>query len=513
MTAMADVTSRARAAGHNGSYAGRLAYMIANPCDSEPLRLPTSDMPRTSVGKYYNTKTLVQAYPAQAHTTWQWAATEFPIIFLGIPSFMYAAPVAVNVPTGSPVYEAKFICSGADGADPSSTWGLYAASWQVGGDGKWAIGRHAVDQSWPLVGVPALNATLGQLTYGSQIPVGVIGSRGTSERYMFLNTDDTVSLYFSWTTAATLTVTGFFRRLSNEGGDFGSEIDFTTTASSTSWTLPLRVSDQPGWYRVYIGSVETTAAISALGVTAQVTPGGARGSTDTCLGWRIYTMPDFDMKRTTGGGDSNLGEYARVNACSLLMTNTLSPFNKQGTVHAARFCSEDYDWTQMNSTKMSSMKEAYRGEAALGCYTFRAFDHEEEKFRTYCDYGYLVVPLDANFQVYGVVFGGQVSTAPLQLLVTCDMITEFITSEPRYPAGTCRCDIQALALVRHRINERPVWFYENPDHMKKIYEFVKRVGGAVYNGGRAALPYVTPVVSAANPEAGALLLALAKLLR
>jgi hypothetical protein len=342
--------------------------------------------------------------------------------------------------------------------------------------------------------------------HGKMLPVGV--SNGVS--YVLMNAQDSMTLASTYTGSGTGVLEfatyiyigmgsapGFVSRASVNvtGGTFFSYV-FTATTS--------------GYYAFKINGLYTqTIPLGTSAITATlVINSGASVTT----GWANVYSPDFS-NIADDGGDPTIVEEARVNASALLVSNTSSMLNMQGVVIAARF-RETLPFA-LTPGVLGKLAEKYTGKAALGVYTFKEFSFQGEEFTTsyvtrtglrgfnldYDDYIHLI-------QISNPTYATQSNAYDVVL----DTTVEYKTDSARYQKGVSLYPHAALLSARKMINERPEWFYENPIHVAKVYQFLKN--GLIKAGRMAvrAAPYAATAASALDPSGAAGYNALAALL-
>lgn len=239
--------------------------------------------------------------------------------------------------------------------------------------------------------------------------------------------------------------------------------------------------------------------------------------------WRLVTS---DMFRSDAGGDPLIGRSVRTVGSSLLLTNMSPEAAKGGNLFTGRL--KTGLWYQATMKALANC----RGYSATmlardGCYTFTL--PEEEKLRFY-----QVTPANfdvstrfnlddlRNSYVHFIVIGsttplnttgadiiaGTNLVAPSTYRLTFDEQFEFETSSRRYYVTSPQDWIQDLQMVMRMFNENAEFFYENPNHLERLYSLLRGVASKAWRGVTTALPYVAPAITAANPELAPLMLAL-----
>jgi hypothetical protein len=472
--------------GKSGAAEAALGLALALPAEYPNVRMPTIDMPRTA------TMTLrdIQAVNSVNATTvaMNWNAGDVVFALYGQPYRQYL----VTRTKVSSNYAMQYVGDGT----VSSGWDPW------GGDSFVANTSAEVNAFCPF----AYGSGTSGYFHGKMLPVGV--SNGVS--YVLMNAQDSMTLASTYTGSGTGVLEfatyiyigmgsapGFVSRASVNvtGGTFFSYV-FTATTS--------------GYYAFKINGLYTqTIPLGTSAITATLVINiGASVTT----GWANVYSPDFS-NIADDGGDPTIVEEARVNASALLVSNTSSMLNMQGVVIAARF-RETLPFA-LTPGVLGKLAEKYTGKAALGVYTFKEFSFQGEEFTTsyvtrtglrgfnldYDDYIHLI-------QISNPTYATQSNAYDVVL----DTTVEYKTDSARYQKGVSLYPHAALLSARKMINERPEWFYENPIHVAKVYQFLKN--GLIKAGRMAvrAAPYAATAASALDPSGAAGYNALAALL-
>jgi len=466
--------------------AGRLARAIALPGEYGELRLPTSSIPRTSSVSLKDQVT-VNCVDCTS-TIPQWSAGSLCAAFFGQPGRLGYISTILN----SAVYDMIF----SDGQTSTTTWNAVPA--QLNSN----VTTYSIDAEWPVVAGKLLS---GYGTYGTTMSVGM----STSGNYIFMNAGDFLSvLATSFTSSFVGNVTFHIHRY-QDAGDPSVAYAYKTIAlvngqipNATVFTATVA-----GYYKIKLAEFE----ISSGGMSSTSNKLAFRLTVPSGVGWRPITMGDLDI---AANGDPNLGQSVRASATSLLMTNTTSALNRQGTVLAARLRGEPF--YELTPAQLSSKAEKYTGDAAKGCYTFKEFTQYAEQFRSATGTGqYLMYSYDLDFDDYyhfiQITCPG-VATSPNTYTVSFDTILEFQTDVARYSKGVSKYRFDDLVEARRILNENPHWFYENPTHMQSLYNFIKSGAQRIGRGVQAIAPYAATAASAIDPVHAPAYAALARLL-
>lgn len=459
-----------RAHNFQSDQSGVLARCIALPYEASGLRLPTVDMPRTA------TMTTRDQFTWSSPVTGppSWSSGDLLVAFYGQPgrlAMIYGA-LQTNAPYSVTFAEAS---SNVDRGSP--TWFPLASP--VGNEVTW-------DNPWPLVTLTAASGP-----HGPTMPIGM--SNGVP--YVFMN--------------------------------FGDEIIVTPTGAAAGWPTALWQWEVRQWESK--NNVATVAANGFMGSTTTVLPGaftvvglgtgyysfywkgisdltaGAAAATcgfnivvrcNAANGWSVKSMGTLD---NANGGDAAIGQEMRLNGCSLLMTNTTSFLNRQGTVLGARL--RGLDALTVTPATLQKAGEKYTGDASKGVYTFKEFSTYQEIFREVTDIttngiSGMEYDLDMDdFYHFIQITCPTPSTTANVYTVSIDCSVEFKTDVERYVKGVSTYRPLDLIEARRLVNARPVWFYENPLHLDSIYNFIRK---GVKAAGKYA-PYVASAASAIDP--------------
>lgn len=460
-----------------------LAMTIALPHQATVLRMPTTDAPRTGAVKLRDqlTVSISNSAPPKFNNGDMLAA------FYGQPGRL--AMIWDDLKGG--IYKLRF---------PSLALSLSTDQywyWLVGSTGG------SVSMSNPMA-VDAINHFSSGQTHGAQLPIALSASR----TFIFMNTNDVLTFGTS-VGASTLVGTVSFSIYRWKAENSPPVHQTTTSATLVFGGLPnngvLFQASAPGHYAVEMESTNITAGSSStsLGVIVLLT-------TSTAPGWQHIHMGELDA---IANGDSQLGEDTRVVASSMLMTNTSALLARQGTVLAARL--RGIDAFDVTPAALAKSDEKYAGDAAKGVYTFLEFSNEREKFRScviaetsmsysldiddYCHFVQITCP--------------QVATASNTFTVSFDNILEFKTDSARYSKSVANLSYGDLILARRCINSNPEWFFENPQHMAALYNWILSHASAAVRGARRYAGPIAGAATAIDPSRAPLYQLLGKMLQ
>lgn len=466
-------------------YTSDLALAMALPCEHPDTRFPTVDMPRTATLLTRDQFALSTANVAPPG----WNATNTVAFFYGQANRL----AVVWSGTALPGYNANM------------EFATGGATWKLGEGGQYSVStddKNFIDEKWwDLTTVFNTTGT----PHGYTVPIGV--SNGVP--YVFLNVGDSVGTIganyqctggpmtslqvlidvYRWTPAGPVLASG--NPFGLNGGSFGA----------TTWQLLANsfnpTDTVPGWFAFKLRQVVSAGPVGCTfespNLIMYVT--GAASA-----GYRLIGAADMDP---LNGGDANISSQVRVNAASMLVTNTSSQLNMQGTILAARMSAQDP--FLITEKSLSKIAERYYGSAAKGTYTFKEFSVADEDFSTNNETsgtGRIGLTFDLDYRGFIHVVqitNANVATNPNTFMITLDTALEFKTDIMRYNRGVASQHYDALIEARRIVNGRPEWFYENPLHMMDVYNFIKKGLRTVGRGLSVAAPYMAKAAGAVDP--------------
>lgn len=480
----------AKVSGHSAQVTA-LAHAIALPGEHAPIRNPNGGQSTAVIrcrNEFTTSSPSVGAY--------QWAAGDTIVALFGqaARAVMYYGRFTGPITT----YRIYFSVNGSDSVD----WAPDPNNW-VGG-----AQSYSATAPMPFAGARALT------TGGPHGPTLAVGYNKDDRRYFFLDKHDTLRINVPITP-----VVGEFRFAIdwwNEDAEEQQNYRLTVASSTSATQTGTFTPTQAGWFTVDFEELKLSSGTLTGGwrITADILVGNggtANPSTDGGR-WHLRPFSDFDPY---AGGDAAMAELVRMNAASVLVQNISSTFNAQGPVLAGRVRIDNL--MQLSNSLLATVADKYDGKAADGCYTFLANSEISSRF-TECRSGsfssFLRYPLEAQEYIHVMRFTNENwSTQANSFNIIFDGAFEFVADTARYPRHVAKgVSLETFNQMRMLINERPVWFYENPMHMADIYGFVKRAArGAGRAVGRAA-PYLSTVATALDPAGAAGYSALAALL-
>jgi len=362
----------------------------------------------------------------------------------------------------------------------------------------WTIGTEA-GSYWPVTG----------LITGTPTPTGSVKNIGVANGvgYIFMNVGDTVAVLTG--TVSDPTATGVVVVDTYKFSDPNSEPIFVSSYPvefNSGFTVPNTVIATPGvagYYAFYVSSITTSNPTAVIQFTSVVL------ETGNPVGWIHVASTDIDSRL---GGDDQLVREFRVNAASLLMSNTTASINKQGSVVAARIRTVT-DFALLSPDALGRCAEKYNGVAEHGVYTFKEFSDYQQTFRSATSSGFPVFHLDTDDYYHFVQIScPNVATMSNMYTVSADLMLEFKSDSSRYAKGVCNMDYTDLIAARALINSNPEWFYENPLHAADIYRFIRSGLGAVARFGKAHSVPLAALASSVNPGNAAIYATLSQLM-
>lgn len=450
----------------------RVALSIALPVDHPGVRLPTVDMPRTSIITVRDTFTVTTPTNTVAYNGF------------GLGTILYAhygqparLGMLATICSVTSLYSCQFNNNRTSGTYSKWIWSNGTIS---------TPGTYPIEESWPFVGARWFS---GETFHGPTVPYGA----STSGNYVFMNLNDTLnlSMYQAGTWDGSYTISAHAYETPGAAPLEVASIKVLVTAGQGYYNF---TAPKTGYYSVRLGTVELTSGtiITGAGMNAHLSVVADAAN----LKWANKVMGDVDPGNS---GDVNIVECCRTNASSFLMTNTSAGLYKQGTVIAARL--REHVPFVVSMSSLSKAAEKYNKEAEHGVYSFMEFSAESENFKNNGEDGNLSYDLDyPGFYHFVAISNPAYATAPNVYSVSLDTTLEFKTDVARYARDVAKSDVMELVRARQLINSNPNWFYENPMHMSDIYGFVKRGGAALARGAKAVAPYALTAASAIDPQ-------------
>lgn len=479
----------------NRAAAVALAAEISLPHDSAGVRLPTVDYTRTSVGKFNDQFSVTTS----VGTPIGFNPGDQLFAFFGQPNRLVC--YSYYVPSGaSCTYNMIFSNQNYTFTVPPTNPGQLSPNWSVAIPGEAAGETLAeVQTAWPVAYGALANAVGMPYLHGVTMPVG----DDHNSKYVFLAKGESLSV--SLVVNGTFTGFTFFqlREWRPSSDTFFQEFEITNAGVYTV------SAPHNGYYSLWLRGFQwTNTPNTTSSVTINVV--WQTNTTTPYNTWATVHMGDLD---TANGGDLNLGRLCRVNACSLLITNTTAVINRQGNVIAARV--NDQPFQNVIAASLQKSAEMYTGDAANGVYTFKEFSREAERYVSvttepgglyfdlaYNDYFHFIQIQCPNPSTTANTFNCKVST-----------VLEYVNDIQRYPKGVSAHSYEDLIEARRIINATPDWFYENPMHWSQILQYIKDGVKAFYNGAKTYGPTVLGAVGGINPGHAMLYNAAGNLLR
>lgn len=454
-----------------------LSLYISVPQSVGAIRLPTVDMSRTS------TACLKDQFSISTPTVNPPGFASNDILIA-----LYGQPGRSCMLFQSGLVNSTYVCSFSN-FNNNTNWCLL--------NGAQIAPTQAIDSDWPLVGCS---------TVTSGAPHGPNMSIGSSKslKYVFLNASDYIVVTSIASTVGNFT--GYVELIMYQwnGKDCTPTLVSNNQLGITAGvgTMNIPPAGNGGWCA--LRAVQIVYVGGSLNATPQVTVSVNCVSTS---GWMCIHPGDVDQG---DNGDPNLIEDCRVDACALLVTNSTSVLNKQGTVNAARM--RNIDFMSVGPSVLAKAGELYNGSAAKGVYTFKEFTHYAENYVN----ATLEISIGSNFVANtptGIQFDLDyddyyhfiriVGDSHTPNTFTCGLVNalEFRTEIARYPKGVAVQNFMELVNARQAIASKPQWFYENPLHMMEIYEFMKNAARKAMKGVARVSPFVASIGSVFNPQA------------
>lgn len=455
-----------------GLGARHLAMSMALPADIPAVRFPTADMPRTSIHSLKD----VYALTTPTGSLAGWSAGDALVAFYGQPG-----------------RTALFYCNSFGLAGTYDIFfGQTGKAWRLTSTDMLSVEQTVTH--W------TASAATGQGPHGSSLPIGY----SNSLPYVFLDISDTIVIPSIPIPACTFIGTirlelWLYQGLGESPINAGSiNIIFAVAGTPTAATF---INTIPGYYTIVFrgitvltsGSILASAALQSV----QLVTNGLAAR------WHHLSMTDLDPK---SGGDLTLATRARVNSCSILITNTTSMLNRSGNICAARIKSKELFGsgvsTNIRYDDLARLAEKYEDDASKGVYTFKAFSDYAEPFRDCCanvqggslESAGVTFDLDYTDFMHLIRINGPIAN---NYAVTIAAVIETQNDTSRYPKGITPYGLIDLSEARRIISSEVTWFYENPLHMSSLYGFIKNAGRALQKFA-PALAVAGSIASPAN---------------
>lgn len=468
-----------------------IALAMSLPGSGAGIRLPTEDGPRTSVMTCRDQFTVTS-------NQYQWAdfnAGDALFLFYGQPgrAVLTWSPIPANC---------YYICNFVN---PNNNFTLtnYTNAWIVSPNPIPTTAAASV--FWPFAGAGPSNSSVAP--HGTWLPAGL----SDDIPFIMMNAGDklilTVTTLWSGTASGQMNLDVYLWQGPKTAALRVQSVGYTVASGQVS-AGTIFTATSFGYYALsfegfVINSGSVTSSNNGFGVSL-LTPASVGG------GFVNRTLQDMD---NTNFGDAAIGQMCRVNAASLLVTNTSSLLNRQGTVLAARVRLDNP--VQLTVATLRRVAERYAGDAANGCYTFKEFSRQSEEFIDVVGTGG-ALGFDLDYEDYVHVIQMTCpgyATAANTFTVSVDTCIEFKTDVARYQKAVSPFRYTDLVEARKVINSNPIWFYENPLHMSQIYGFVQNMAKKFMQGVNAVAPYAATVAGVLQPDKAVAYQALATALK
>jgi len=293
-----------------------------------------------------------------------------------------------------------------------------------------------------------------------------------------------------------------------------------TLSYKTAFTASFQAPTS-GYYRVEMSEMELHTA-EVGGITcyweAPDPPGGALyynlNVARAAGGFKWVQAPEFYINYKA----SPLYDDCRATALGVLFSNRTPPLNKGGYVWS-RVVESECDLIKLmgNDATADSFRNAcavqpgrlgYEGDLAMGMYYWAKLCTADKNFRNFVSpLGSALYHLDASIPVAAINLLG--NTSEQNMFIHYTLHTESAVTQvqsfgvPLEPTMTTA----EYELICNTLANWPI-FHENPTH---VMDFLKRIGGGMWNGFKFASPYLARAALAAmngSTPAGALMAAL-----
>lgn len=224
---------------------------------------------------------------------------------------------------------------------------------------------------------------------------------------------------------------------------------------------------------------------------------------------RLWKLFDSNMIHSTLGGDDVITEKVRINAASLMLSNTTSGLHRGGLVIGTRRVGFDphIKFADLSIESVESF------DAVDGAFTFIYPEDERQKFinaggrnlagrvdlRTLASINVHYIYLAPPAATQGPVTGAS-STQPNSFRLQYDELLEFQPASKRYIRKPCMLPFSALQEAIARLEAKPEYFYRNHGHMSEIYNWIASTGRRARGAIRTAMPMAQAASAAFAPQ-------------
>lgn len=489
----------------------RMAVCMMLPGPDTAIRFPTVEMEKTTVRGFRQLQDIVSPTTAAPGFT----TGDLLVAFTGQPGLLYQYWRDAKATTYTGLWSTEAVASNT--SIPSTSITLFDVGLNTGNS---LFGAFLGTTPWP---VPLPFAGLYSSTagfHGTFLPVAHIAD--SPETFVYLNGGDTLTITFTWTMdgsgwggvlvcdvmqwdGATKGATPLITNAMLNGVSTETAAGIPSSSGMSVLTFTVNA---PAWYKVSIVSLRTSAApasgvIRALSATYTITAGSTAG-------WSLVSSPQLvgpSVPNSTG--IPAIGEKAKINGVSILMTNTTNLLNRGGTITAARIAPGELNPETVGPEQLGGISnDLYNGDGAKGVYTFMENTVYKASYRDFTNKVGPMYCLDDDSKFHFMRLN---SSTAQTLAVTTSYVLEYKCSNQllcndSVAAGNTTLVEQARGLV----NSEPEWFFENPLHMSQIFSWIKSMGrgllkigptafgGAAAATGNPALAGVATILSGMN---------------
>lgn len=234
------------------------------------------------------------------------------------------------------------------------------------------------------------------------------------------------------------------------------------------------------------------------------------------VSWRFFCAGQIEP---AVGGDRLIGEYCRVSAASILISNVSPAMGKGGIIHCNRLKAGDSsisstpDDSAFYNVNVISLLGANSYQALMaetGAFTFMIPNLERCGFRQAMEYNggpfihydqlmesyYLMCRVSSTTSTFG-------TTTPVSNAynITVDSVVEFTTNSQRYKKGvphTTMADAESVINALLEGSGDQFW-YENPSHVAMVFSFLRNAMRNTVGFVRDNAPKLAAAIGAYNP--------------
>lgn len=278
------------------------------------------------------------------------------------------------------------------------------------------------------------------------------------------------------------------------------DLDWTITSTTNLGTLTIQDINVPtGFYQIRVVNYRVQNLTGALlAIPAHYIQLSVESSWLNGTSGRMTANIILPMQNTDLAGAQYVLDSARVNASSLLITNTAAAIRKAGAVYGMRVLGEDNSFTTLSIDEIKNGSAAqgigYRGPLEKGLYTFLEPAEEMSKLRDYVDKrpaigsysGAPILHCRSDYKSEHVVIcEWPVETnanTGVSLMFRYDQHLEFSTNSQLATLGISAAKVQEFTDATIALAAGS-YFFENPSHLAQLWSWIKNTGRDAIRAG------------------------------